>query len=190
VASNGGTHAVHSKATDGRALRTGVFASLCFALVALSAAIVIPMILAWVEKTHLGEGMEKQTSNYAVLARLWMGSQALCGILMLASVVVTSQPQGVLLIALLGVPWAVTQWVPLAIIGCEVADARHEEMRVGTVLGIHNVAISAPQILAGLMATIVYVAADAAGSRVPTAWVLAFGGCAAVYASRLAVGLI
>lgn len=73
MASNGGTHAIQSKATDGRALQTSVFASLCFALVALSAAIMIPIILAWVEKTHLGqtgEGMEKQTSNYAVLARL------------------------------------------------------------------------------------------------------------------------
>lgn len=56
----------------------------------------------------------------------------------------------------------------------------------GAILGVHNIAISLPQVISGLVSSVTYRIAEGAGSQVPTAWVLASGGFAAFGAAVLA----
>jgi len=48
----------------------------------------------------------------------------------------------------------------------------------GAVMGLHNFAISASQILAGVGCSVIYAVARAVGSRDGTGWVLRAGGMA------------
>lgn len=56
----------------------------------------------------------------------------------------------------------------------------------GAILGVHNIAISLPQVISGLVSSVTYRIAEGAGSQVPTAWVLASSGFAAFVAAVLA----
>lgn len=56
----------------------------------------------------------------------------------------------------------------------------------GAILGVHNIAISLPQVISGLVSSVTYRIAEGAGSEVPTAWVLASSGFAAFGAAILA----
>lgn len=56
----------------------------------------------------------------------------------------------------------------------------------GAILGVHNIAISLPQVISGLVSSVTYRIAEGAGSHVPTAWVLASSGFAAFGAAVLA----
>lgn len=56
----------------------------------------------------------------------------------------------------------------------------------GAILGVHNIAISLPQVISGLVSSVTYQIAEGAGSEVPTAWVLASSGFAAFGAAVLA----
>lgn len=56
----------------------------------------------------------------------------------------------------------------------------------GAILGVHNIAISLPQVISGLVSSVTYRIAEGAGSEVPTAWVLASSGFAAFGAAVLA----
>lgn len=56
----------------------------------------------------------------------------------------------------------------------------------GAILGVHNIAISLPQVISGLVSSVTYRIAEEAGSQVPTAWVLASSGFAAFGAAVLA----
>ncbi|KAK5277258.1 hypothetical protein LTR16_010030, partial [Cryomyces antarcticus] len=98
------------------------------------------------------------------LTTAWALSHLLFAFAMFTTFFVTSQLGGTLLVALVGLSWAVTLWAPFAIIGVELATRqRHrgssdgeEELafptddQAGATIGFHNVAISAPQIIAAL----------------------------------------
>lgn len=68
------------------------------------------------------------------------------------------------------------------------ASAGEPEDQAGIVLGLHNVAISAPQIFASLVCSAIFKAAQRPRG-VPgdesTAWVLRFGGVAALIAAYM-----
>lgn len=103
-----------------------------------------------------------------------------------------------------------TQWVPFAIVGYETSrlglvpsaeredgedgqrgrDDEEEDSRSGATLGVHNLAISLPQVLSGLVSSGTYKIAEVAKSEVPTAWVLASSGVAAFVASWLAAKML
>lgn len=61
-----------------------------------------------------------------------------------------------------------------------------KESQSGAILGVHNIAISLPQVISGLVSSVTYRIAEGAGSQVPTAWVLASSGFAAFGAAVLA----
>jgi solute carrier family 45 protein 1/2/4 len=115
-----------------------------------------------------------------------------------------------MLVAAIGVPWAMAQWAPFALIAAEVSrreslrrngnagrpSSSHrdedgdeeEEQQAGTVLGIHNVAIAAPQVIATLASSLIFKALQKPRGSVgddSVAWVLRFGGLAALAAGWL-----
>lgn len=127
-----------------------------------------------------------------------------------------STPKGAtVLIAFIGIPWAVTNWAPYAIIAAEIGkrdairrglirpSTRDRDARLlaegedpsegadqaGIVLGIHNVSIAAPQIIATLVSSAIFKVLQKPRGQPgddSVGWVLRFGGCAAIVAAVLA----
>ena len=121
---------------------------------------------------------------------------------MFLTFVATSQAAATFIIASAGLSWALTLWAPFAIIGDELAsrqvvllDAVDDvdddqvstsmEVQAGAIMGLHNVAISAPQILAALACSGIFWLAKGAGNAYGTGWVLRAGGVAALGAAWL-----
>lgn len=121
---------------------------------------------------------------------------------MLATFFVSSVGAATTLVGVVGFSWALTLWAPFALISAEISkrgtQARRmersngavseTEYQAGIVLGLHNVAISAPQIFASLVCSAIFKAAQrprgTAGDE-STAWVLRFGGVAALIAAYM-----
>lgn len=133
--------------------------------------------------------------RWLTLRRAWMLSQLLIAFCMLMTFFITNTTAATILTATIGLPWALSLWAPFALISAEIskrdAEARHSrapppEDQAGVILGLHNVAISAPQILATLVSSGIFKATQkprgSAGDD-SVGWVLRFGGCAALIAA-------
>jgi solute carrier family 45 protein 1/2/4 len=119
--------------------------------------------------------------------------------------------QATVLTGFVGIAWALSLWAPFALISAEISkrdsDARREGIRnrgrnnniqgeggvvgrhedqAGVILGLHNVAVSAPQIVATLVSSLIFKLAQKPRG-VPyddsVGWVLRFGGLAALAAA-------
>ena len=109
----------------------------------------------------------------------------------------------------IGVAWALTVWAPFALISAEISkrdSARrarnagrgnddidvladdHSTDQAGVILGLHNVAIASPQIIATLVSSAIFKLAQkprgVAGDD-SVGWVLRFGGLAALVAAYM-----
>lgn len=198
--------------SDGDKLaQAGSLGSLSFAIVGFIMITLLPAVLPYLSKL-LRKGTSHQDadsgSDLRDLIWLWTLTQPILGLLLVLTLAVAYQWQGIVLVGLAGIPWAVTQWVPFAIVGYETSrlgltprdeDSAQddnddgdddEDSKSGAILGVHNMAISLPQVLSGLVSSGTYKIAEVAGSEVPTAWVLASSGLAAFIASFLASRLL
>ncbi|WZH44875.1 major facilitator superfamily domain-containing protein [Fusarium acuminatum] len=115
------------------------------------------------------------------LKRAWFLSLLLFAGCMFATLFVRTVKAATVLVGLVGVTWAMTLWAPWAIISAEisqrdaqiraqkirqaaarannngVADEEEEEIdQAGVILGIHNMAIAAPQIIATVGSSIIF----------------------------------
>lgn len=110
------------------------------------------------------------------LKRAWFGSLVLFAVSMFCTVVVRSVEAATALIGLAGITWAMTLWAPWAIISAEISrrDAliraqrlqgassygntveEEEADQAGVILGIHNMAIAAPQIIATVGSSVIF----------------------------------
>lgn len=86
-----------------------------------------------------------------------------------------------------------TLWAPFAIIGAEITKHNGkvgEDYDAGTILSLHNLAISAPQLVAALICSGVFWVAHQVGSSDATGWALRVGGLAMLAAAWLCRRLI
>ncbi|EPE07305.1 general alpha-glucoside permease [Ophiostoma piceae UAMH 11346] len=106
------------------------------------------------------------------LRRAWMYSLILFSGSMFCTVLVSTVAAATVLIGLVGITWALTLWAPWAIISSEIShrDAQRRAVRggreasddddevdqAGVILGIHNMAIAAPQIIATVGSSIIF----------------------------------
>ncbi|KAF4989478.1 SUT1D-like sucrose transporter [Fusarium heterosporum] len=115
------------------------------------------------------------------LKRAWFMSLLLFSGCMFATLFVRTVKAATVLIGLVGITWAMTLWAPWAIISAEIskrdamiraqkirqaaarannngiADEEEEEMdQAGVILGIHNMAIAAPQIIATVGSSVIF----------------------------------
>ncbi|KAF1915704.1 hypothetical protein BDU57DRAFT_451545 [Ampelomyces quisqualis] len=148
------------------------------------------------------------------LRRAWVFSHIAFAALMVLTFFIKSTLGATLLVGAIGIPWCITNWAPFAIISSEISkrDAirrgiirpRDRESQLiaageddasgsgadsaGVVLGIHNVAIAAPQVIATLVSAIMFKLLQkprgTAGDD-SVAWVLRFGGLCALVAAWL-----
>ena len=135
------------------------------------------------------------------LRRTWLLSHLLFALLTWLTLFVRNVTSATILVALIGIPWAITQWIPFALIAVEIrrnearaqryADDDHAEggaEQAGVILGIHNVAIAAPQVVATLVSSGIFRALQKERGSVgddSVGWVLRFGGLAALVAAWL-----
>ena len=106
------------------------------------------------------------------------------------------------LISLNGISWATSNWIPFALIGRLTAEGNSDqslklrtaalypdsgEESGGSITGLHNIAISAPQILAAAICALILWAARQADSQDGAGWVLRAGGFAYLAASCVAL---
>jgi solute carrier family 45 protein 1/2/4 len=184
------------------AVRLGSLASLVFAVFALLTNFVIPNLIdADGSARSVGNTLKKRRHVLAHISmtRAWSFSHLLFSCCMFSTVFITSQTTATILVALVGISWAFTLWVPFAIIGSEVAASQERKAKVlegelepaqqdqaGAIMGLHNCAISAPQILAALACGSIFWLAPRYGSHDGIGWVLRFGGCGGLIASWLA----
>lgn len=182
--------------------QAGSLGSLSFAILGFIFTLTLPVAMPYLSRrlvrSHsdhddLEDDDSVHDSRLRGLTWLWVATQPILGVLLVLTLAAAYQWQGILLIAVAGLPWAVTQWVPWAIIGHETARlgltdraGGEHDSQAGAILGVHNMAISIPQVLSGGVCSLTYKVAEAAGSKVPTAWVLAISGLAAFVAAYLA----
>lgn len=139
---------------------------------------------------------------WLTLRRAWLLSHICFALCMLATFFISSVGAATTLVGVVGFSWALTLWAPFALISAEISKrdtqarrmeggngaAGEPEDQAGIVLGLHNVAISAPQIFASLVCSAIFKAAQrprGTPGDESTAWVLRFGGVAALIAAYM-----
>ncbi|OAP58082.1 hypothetical protein AYL99_07172 [Fonsecaea erecta] len=145
------------------------------------------------------------------LRRAWLMSQLLFTLCMWSTVFISTPLAASIMTALVGVSWSLSLWAPFALISAEISrrdEARRKRQRqrlmngedldeiddkeadqedqAGIILGLHNVAISAPQILATLMSSAVFKLLQKPRNEpgdVSVGWTLRIGGLGALVAA-------
>jgi solute carrier family 45 protein 1/2/4 len=130
-------------------------------------------------------------SNISI-THIWTGAHIFFAITMFSTIFVTSWLGATVLIALTGVSWALTLWAPYSIIGNELTilevgerGSASRSRTTGSIMGIHNVAIAAPQIVAALLSSFIFWLSQELGSEDGTGWALRAGGVSALFAAYL-----
>jgi solute carrier family 45 protein 1/2/4 len=145
------------------------------------------------------------------LRRAWLLSHVMFAVCMLLTFFVRGVFMATLLVGLVGLPWAITCWAPFALIASEISKrdairrgliqapptldgqilAANEDDsadQAGVVLGIHNVAVSAPQVIATLISSAIFKwlskPRGTPGDE-SVAWCMRFGGICALVAAWL-----
>ncbi|KAI9646130.1 hypothetical protein NHQ30_005570 [Ciborinia camelliae] len=169
-----------------KATRVGTFALLMYAITSLSVNVLLPFFItpsydapssseSICSHKSYTTGFSRFIDNLAIpgltLRRAWLISHLLFAACMFSTLIVRSIAGATVLIALVGVSWALTLWAPFAIISAEVSKrdavrrARQQSMvgeddldedQAGIILGIHNMSVAAPQILATLGSSVIF----------------------------------
>ncbi|RMD44884.1 hypothetical protein DV735_g355, partial [Chaetothyriales sp. CBS 134920] len=109
------------------------------------------------------------------LRRAWLLSQILYVTCTFSTFFISTPTAAIAMTAVVGISWALSLWAPFALISADIAhrkdakrkglkvkttsvDGDEEEDRAGIILGLHNVAISAPQIIATLISSLIFQA--------------------------------
>ncbi|KAK4501707.1 hypothetical protein PRZ48_007516 [Zasmidium cellare] len=152
--------------------RLGSLGLLIKAVVTLTCSIALPWI---VRKVHL-----------LTLKRIWIASHVIFAVLAGLTFLVDRVRSAILLTACTGIPWAITLWAPFAIIAAEMKDGFEDD--AGAILGIHNMAIALPQVIAILASSAIFQSLHTGAGEVDPdsiAWVFRFGGAMALVAAGL-----
>lgn len=99
----------------------------CSAVVSLAANVTSPLLFRGAKDSetlnlhHAASKKEKERrSDDASLLSLWCFGHLVLAAIMLATFLVHTKTQGIFLISAIGIPWALTQWIPHPIVGREV----------------------------------------------------------------------
>lgn len=139
------------------------------------------------------------------LRRAWLLSQLLFSLCTFSTFFISTPQAATVMTALIGITWSLTLWAPFALISAEISrrDERRrrrdrqrlmndpdeadsetedeEEDKAGIILGIHNVAVSSPQVLATLVCSVVFKLLQKPRNvpgDVSVGWTLRIGGLA------------
>lgn len=199
------------------ATRAGTFALLLFALVSLISNTILPLFIAPTFGTLANNTSHKNRLSFLqipglTIRRLWIMSHAIFATAMMCTFFVKNVWGATAIVASCGVPWAITLWAPFALLSGEISkrdalkrglmrdesparvpsistlrDNEEYEDQAGIILGLHNVSIAAPQVIATVLSSILFkLLQKPRGEQGDTSlgWVLRFGGltaCGAIF---------
>ncbi|KAF1934463.1 MFS general substrate transporter [Didymella exigua CBS 183.55] len=165
--------------------------------VALLMAFILPVLTSRASSTW---GKLKHFSNHGragsehnVLQALWFASQMLFAALV-STVFYESRLLTILSVALTGICWCVTQWVPFVLANEEVIKIEESrrlagmESCTGALLGAHNTFIALPQILATGASSLLFEMLKAIGLSDPLGdvlWVFSMSVCMSLISAYL-----
>ena len=134
------------------------------------------------------------------LRRTWLLSQLLFVACMMSTFFIFSFQAATVMTALVGICWSLTLWAPFALISADIAQRDEERRRkarqklmnpneewhqpeesdqAGIILGLHNVAVSAPQVFSTMVCSAIFKVLqkprDEPGDT-SVGWTLRFGG--------------
>ncbi|KAG9240962.1 putative sucrose transporter [Calycina marina] len=183
------------------AVHFGSLAGLLLAVLALATNCLVPVLVRAFETAggdkikQLLEGSkasELTANSNTIIAFTWVLGHAYFVTAMILTFFITSRFASMLLVASVGISWAITLWVPYCLVGAVLARRQRLELddalEAGVVMGFHNVAISAPQIISAVICSIVFTLCDGTDSGV--AWVLRIGGFWTLVAAYLSWGMV
>jgi solute carrier family 45, member 1/2/4 len=168
----------------------GTLASLLFAIVAFLSNIVLSSLI---QQSKPGTARVTRRSPVSgdsefSIARAWMCAHLWFATSMFATVFITSWAGGAVLVAYVGISWAMTLWAPFSIIGEEmvaVNRAQDGDDQMGVIMSLHNVAISAPQVVSAIASSGLFWIAKVLEYQDSTGLVLRVGAFAALAAAYL-----
>jgi solute carrier family 45, member 1/2/4 len=190
-----------------KATRVGTFALLIFAITSFSSNIILPFFVApnyLNRKAPRHPILSRLVIHWLTLRRAWFLSHILFAATMWATLFVRNTWQATALVGVVGISWALTLWAPFALISAEISKREtirrgqlHDTSRpypttnggedqAGVILGLHNVAIAAPQIIATLGSSFVFRLLQKGRGESgddSVGWVLRLGGLAALAAA-------
>ena len=189
-------------------IRLGTFASFLSAITALATTVIAPhvasMDLSLPRSRKSVSKRPRSRSEFGWWRQthiVWALSLLLYALCTFGTIFVSSTTAAILVIALTGVSWGITQWAPFTLLGEEIAmhqaetDSATEKggrhwmtNQSGAIMGVHNASISAPQILAALGSSCIFwlFEGNRPGEDDGIAWVLRTSGVAAVVAAYFA----
>ncbi|KAK9774864.1 putative Sucrose transporter [Seiridium cardinale] len=121
------------------------------------------------------------------LPRLWFISQCFLGCCLLLTFFVQVGTTAVIVVALLGTTGVVGQWVPFALVGAEVSElsTANPDQQTALVMGLHNTAISLPQIASALTCALVLALLRLFDVAYSVAWVFRLASMIVFWSSYL-----
>jgi len=187
-----------STALQDEGMRRGTMGSLLFAIMALIAALVSPTI----GKSMDAPNYKRKTgpSSWIQFLRridvFWTCGYVLFAICTFSTIAISSSTVGIIVIAVAGFAFGVCNWAPFALMGEAVAvrpaglstspgegGKSWETNRRGAMMGIHNAAISLPQIIAAIISSFIFWAAQRMEMKDGVNWVMRASGIAGAVAA-------
>jgi solute carrier family 45, member 1/2/4 len=191
--------------------KAGSLALILYSTVSLGAGFLLPRIIQSSQEDEFSIQTNQRFQKLAARAqlawltmrRLWMLSLLLFACCLFAMPLASSLTVCTLTIALAGISRAVTAWVPFALLGQEIAHLMEQDSWndspgpsqksvTGSLVGIHNVAMALPQVIATIEATIIFWLLGSGRDvieDVSVGWVIRAGCLPALGAAVLAVKL-
>lgn len=172
--------------------RAGSFALLCNSMVSVVAGMVIPALVMRFENKVW----------WLSLMNVYTGSQLIIAGALLSTWFIQSVSWATVVLAIMGIPWAIVLWIPFSLVGEYVSyedeqrkkgitmlgtEDQQDDFDAGMILGVHNMYIVFPQFAVAIISSLIFAAYAAEGpvhregSNVAT--VLAFGGLMALIAA-------
>ncbi|KAL9539383.1 hypothetical protein MBANPS3_010290 [Mucor bainieri] len=174
--------------------RAGSFALLCNSMVSVIAGMVIPALVM---------RFEKKSIWWLSLLNVYTCSQLIIAGSLLSAWFIRSVTAATIVLAIMGIPWAIVLWIPFSLVGEYVSyederrkkpaaqhqlEDQQDEFDAGMILGVHNMYIVFPQFAVAIISSLIFAASgeakdpnDEGRSNVST--VLAFGGLMALIAA-------
>ncbi|KAI9012102.1 major facilitator superfamily domain-containing protein [Phycomyces nitens] len=172
--------------------RAGSFALLCYSLVSVGAGVVLPALLSRINKAWFS------------LLNIYTASHLTVAVALLSAWWVRSVTGATVVLAIMGIPWAIVLWVPFSLVGEYVSsedekrsrkqqlpstsiirlEDQQDEFDAGMILGVHNMYIVFPQFAVAIISSVIFAVVE--GQDVSSvSSVLAFGGFMALVAALL-----
>lgn len=163
--------------------RAGSFALLCYSIVSVVAGVVIPALVSRYESTL----------RWMSITNVYTASHLIVAAALLSAWFVKSVIGATIVLATMGISWAIVLWVPFSLVGEYVSydderrqreqlehavtvattapnsssDAEsqqeNDDFDAGMILGVHNMYIVFPQFVVAIMAAVIFAAANAGG---------------------------